>query len=151
MKMSSPKTRYKANIDGQTYTIIGHESKEHMDLVVRLVNEQLNEIKSLSPQIDNEQAAILASVNAISDQLKKQAKIMELEKENQELHQKTIKLVELENRIKRIETIEKEAKEVLEKNGQTEVEIQNHVQAQQILNEERKRSIQEKSSQSQEG
>lgn len=149
--MPSPKTRYKANIDGQTYTIIGHESKEHMDLVVRLVNEQLNEIKSLSPQIDNEQAAILASVNAISDQLKKQAKIMELEKENQELHQKTIKLVELENRIKRIEAIEKEAKEVLEKNGQTEVEIQNHVQAQQILNEERKRSIQEKSSQSQEG
>ena len=151
MKMSSPKTRYKANIDGQSYTIIGHESKEHMDLVVRLVNEQLNEIKSLSPQIDNEQAAILVSVNAISDQLKKQAKIMELEKENQELHQKTIKLVELENRIKRIEAIEKEAKEVLEKNGQTEVEIQNHVQAQQILNEERKRSIQEKSSQSQEG
>ncbi|WP_248628239.1 cell division protein ZapA [uncultured Enterococcus sp.] len=149
--MSSPKTRYKANIDGQSYTIIGHESKEHMDLVVRLVNEQLNEIKSLSPQIDNEQAAILVSVNAISDQLKKQAKIMELEKENQELHQKTIKLVELENRIKRIEAIEKEAKEVLEKNGQTEVEIQNHVQAQQILNEERKRSIQEKSSQSQEG
>ena len=149
--MSSPKTRYKANIDGQSYTIIGHESKEHMDLVVRLVNEQLNEIKSLSPQIDNEQAAILVSVNAISDQLKKQAKIMELEKENQELHQKTIKLVELENRIKRIEAIEKEAKEVLEKNAQTEVEIQNHVQAQQILNEERKRSIQEKSSQSQEG
>lgn len=149
--MPSSKTRYKANIDGQTYTIIGHESKEHMDLVVRLVNEQLNEIKSLSTQIDNEQAAILVSVNAISDQLKKQAKILELEKENQELRQKTIKLVELENRIKRIEAIEKEAKEVLEKNGQTEVEIQNHVQAQQILNEERKRSIQEKSSQSQEG
>ena len=149
--MPSPKTRYKANIDGQTYTIIGHESKEHMDLVVRLVNEQLNEIKSLSTQIDNEQAAILVSVNAISDQLKKQAKILELEKENQELRQKTIKLVELENRIKRIEAMEKEAKEALEKNGQTEVEIQNHVQAQQILNEERKRSIQEKSSQSQEG
>ena len=149
--MPSPKTRYKANIDGQTYTIIGHESKEHMDLVVRLVNEQLNEIKSLSTQIDNEQAAILVCVNAISDQLKKQAKILELEKENQELRQKTIKLVELENRIKRIEAMEKEAKEVLEKNGQTDIEIHNLVQAQQILNEERKRSIQEKSSQSQEG
>ena len=99
MKIPSPKTRYKANIDGQTYTIIGHESKEHMDLVVRLVNEQLNEIKSLSTQIDNEQAAILVCVNAISDQLKKQAKILELEKENQELRQKTIKLVELENLI----------------------------------------------------
>ena len=47
--------------------------------------------------------------------------------------------------------MEKEAKEVLEKNGQTDIEINNHVQAQQILNEERKRSIQEKSSQSQEG
>lgn len=149
--MPSPKTRYKANIDGQTYTIIGHESKEHMDLVVRLVNEQLNEIKGLSTQIDNEQAAILVCVNAISDQLKKQAKILELEKENQELRQKTIKLVELENRIKRIEAMEKEAKEVLEKNGQTDIVIHNHVQAQQILNEERKRSIQEKSSQSQEG
>lgn len=149
--MPSSKTRYKANIDGQAYTIIGYESKEHMDLVVRLVNEQLNEIKSLSTQIDNEQTAILVCVNAISDQLKKQSKILKLEKENQELRQKTIKLVELENRIKRIEAIEKEAKEVLEKNGKIDVEIHSHVQAQQILNEERKRSIQEKSSQSQEG
>ena len=122
-----------------------------MDLVVRLVNEQLNEIKSLSTQIDNEQAAILVCVNAISDQLKKQAKILELEKENQELRQKTIKLVELENRIKRIEAMEKEAKEVLEKNCQIDIEIHNYVQEQKILNEERTLSIQEKSSQSQEG
>lgn len=145
--MSDQKTRYKATIDGQNYTIIGHESKVHMDLVVHLVNEQLNEIKTLSPQIDNEQAAILACVNAISDQLKKQGQILNLEKENQELKQKTVKLVELENRIKRIEAIEKEAKDILERTGRSDVKINNHMEAQQILNEERKRTIQEKANQ----
>ena len=145
--MSDQKTRYKATIDGQNYTIIGHESKAHMDLVVRLVNEQLNEIKALSPQIDSEQAAILACVNAISDQVKKQERLLDLESENRELHQKTIKLVELENRIKRIEAIEKEAKDILERTGRSDVKIANHVEAQQILNEERKRTIQEKANQ----
>lgn len=145
--MSDQKTRYKATIDGQNYTIIGHESKVHMDLVVRLVNEQLNEIKALSPQIDGEQAAILACVNAISDQVKKQERLLDLEAENRELHQKTIKLVELENRIKRIEAIEKEAKDILERTGRSDVKITNHVEAQQILNEERKRTIQEKANQ----
>ena len=41
--------RYKAIVAGQTYTIIGQESKQHMDMVTALVNEQLNEIMSLSP------------------------------------------------------------------------------------------------------
>ncbi|BDP74438.1 cell division protein ZapA [Enterococcus faecium] len=137
--MAHEKTRYKAVIANQTYTIIGRETKHHMDIVTKLINEQLAELKQLSPQMDNEQAAILMAVNALSDQLKKQERILELEEETAELKKKMIKFTELENRVKRIEAIENEAREVLKENGQADHTIKNHVEAQQILNEKRKR------------
>ncbi|HBA1691494.1 TPA: cell division protein ZapA, partial [Enterococcus faecium] len=127
-------------------TIIGRETKHHMDIVTKLINEQLAELKQLSPQMDNEQAAILMAVNALSDQLKKQERILELEEETAELKKKMIKFTELENRVKRIEAIENEAREVLKENGQADHTIKNHVEAQQILNEKRKGQIKQKSS-----
>lgn len=144
--MAHEKTRYKAVIANQTYTIIGRETKHHMDIVTKLINEQLAELKQLSPQMDNEQAAILMAVNALSDQLKKQERILELEEETAVLKKKMIKFTELENRVKRIEAIENEAREVLKENGQADHTIKNHVEAQQILNEKRKGQIKQKSS-----
>lgn len=141
IRMAHEKTRYKAVIANQTYTIIGRETKHHMDIVTKLINEQLAELKQLSPQMDNEQAAILMAVNALSDQLKKQERILELEEETAELKKKMIKFTELENRVKRIEAIENEAREVLKENGQADHTIKNHVEAQQILNEKRKGQI----------
>ncbi|HEN2012698.1 TPA: cell division protein ZapA, partial [Enterococcus faecium] len=126
--MAHEKTRYKAVIANQTYTIIGRETKHHMDIVTKLINEQLAELKQLSPQMDNEQAAILMAVNALSDQLKKQERILELEEETAELKKKMIKFTELENRVKRIEAIENEAREVLKENGQADHTIKNHVE-----------------------
>lgn len=146
IRMAQEKTRYKAVIANQTYTIIGRETKHHMDIVTKLINEQLAELKQLSPQMDNEQAAILMAVNALSDQLKKQERILELEEETAELKKKMIKFTELENRVKRIEAIENEAREVLKENGQADHTIKNHVEAQQILNEKRKGQIKQKSS-----
>ena len=146
IRMAHEKTRYKAAIANQTYTIIGRETKHHMDIVTKLINEQLAELKQLSPQMDNEQAAILMAVNALSDQLKKQERILELEEETAELKKKMIKFTELENRVKRIEAIENEAREVLKENGQADHTIKNHVEAQQILNEKRKGQIKQKSS-----
>lgn len=145
--VATQKKRYKAIIDNQSYTIIGPESSQHMDRVTKLVNAQLNEIKAISTHIDTEQAAILLAINAISDQLKKQEQLLLLKKKNEELQKKAIRVVELENRIQRIEAIEVEAKEVLERTGQSDKKIRNHVEAQQILNEERKRTIQQKASQ----
>lgn len=142
--MAQEKKRYKAVVANQNYTIIGIESKRHMDMVTKLVNDQLNEIKDLSPQIDNEQAAILLSINSVSDQLKKQEQIIKLEKQVAELKERTIKVTELENRVKRIEAIEAEARQVLRDNGLEDVEITNHMEAQQILNQNRKKQIQEK-------
>jgi cell division protein ZapA len=142
--MTEQKKRYKAVIANQSYTIIGRESKEHMDMVTRLVNDQLLEIMQLSPQTDQEQASILLAINAVSDQLKKQEQILVLQKKVDELRGQAIKATELENRIKRIEAIESEARKVLDETGRSDVEIHNHVEAQQILNEQRKRKIQEK-------
>ncbi|WP_312498290.1 cell division protein ZapA [Enterococcus sp.] len=142
--MTEQKKRYKAVIANQNYTIIGRESKEHMDMVTKLVNEQLVEIMQLSPQTDKEQASILLAINAISDQLKKQEQVLGLQKKVDELRSQAIKATELENRIKRIEAIESEARQVLDETGRSNVEIHNHVEAQQILNEQRKRNIQEK-------
>ncbi len=146
IRMAHEKTRYKAVIANQTYTIIGRETKHHMDIVTKLINEQLAELKQLSPQMDNEQAAILMAVNALSDQLKKQERILELEEETAELKKKMIKFTELENRVKRMEAIENEARKVLKENGQADYTIKNHVEAQQILNEKRKGQIKQKSS-----
>ena len=142
--MTEQKKRYKAVIANQSYTIIGRESKEHMDMVTRLVNDQLLEIMQLSPQTDQEQASILLAINSVSDQLKKQEQLLVLQKKVDELRGQAIKATELENRIKRIEAIESEARKVLDETGRSDVEIHNHVEAQQILNEQRKRKIQEK-------
>jgi cell division protein ZapA len=123
--------RYKAIVAGQTYTIIGQESKQHMDMVTALVNEQLNEIMSLSPGITQEKATMLLA-------------LMKLEKQQNTLEGQAAHNLELENRIKKIEAIEAEAKEIMRKNGKENVPIRNHVEAQQIVNENRKREIQKR-------
>ena len=51
--MVAERKRYKAVIANRTYTIIGEKSGQHMKLVTKLVNEQLNEIKAISPQIND--------------------------------------------------------------------------------------------------
>ncbi|MFZ1540957.1 MAG: cell division protein ZapA [Enterococcus aquimarinus] len=142
--MAKSKIRYKAVIANQSYTIIGQETSQHMDRVTRLVNEQLQEIRQMAPQTSQEEAAILLAVNAISDQLKKQEELLTIREKMIGLKEQALKSIELENRLKRIEAIEIEAKEVLERTGRGDVEIRNHMEAQQILNEERKRTIQNK-------
>ncbi|KRN27456.1 hypothetical protein IV38_GL002108 [Lactobacillus selangorensis] len=67
--MPEEKRRYKAEIDGKSYLMIGPGSDAHMAAVTSLVNEQLTEIKRLSPGISKEDAAILIAFNAVSDEL----------------------------------------------------------------------------------
>lgn len=141
--MGQTKNRYKMTIGKQTYTIIGSESKTHMALVNDLVNEQLNDIIELAPQTTEEQAAILLAINSMSNQLKKQERILELEKRCQELEEQTAHLQDVEARLQKIESVEKKAKQALKQNG-NEKEPENHIEAQQILNQEVKKQIKKK-------
>ncbi|ETA74932.1 cell division protein ZapA [Ligilactobacillus equi] len=76
--MTENKRRFKVEIDGQTYTIIGKSSPEHMQAVIKLVEEQLGALKEMMPSLTKEKAAVLLAINAVSDQLKKQAELEEL-------------------------------------------------------------------------
>ncbi|SJZ41504.1 cell division protein ZapA [Pilibacter termitis] len=134
------KTRYKTEIAGNTYTIIGNETKTHMDMVSQLVNEQMKEIKELAKGTTNEQAAILTALNAMSDQLKKQEQLLSLKKELEEIRPLANRTRELEEKFSRIEEMENQAKQSL-KDGESRSETPTHVEAQQILNETAKRKI----------
>lgn len=63
--------RFKAVIDGQSYTIVGNRSEPHMQAVTELMNKQLAQLKKLAPDMSKEEASILLAFNAISDQLEK--------------------------------------------------------------------------------
>ncbi|GMA09081.1 cell division protein ZapA [Tetragenococcus halophilus subsp. flandriensis] len=146
--MVKQKNRFKATIENQNYTIISKEDPKHLKMVTELVNDQLKEIKRMSAEIDSEHAAILLAINTVSDQLKKQKELLDLKEENETLQQKASEVTELKERIQRIEEIEQEAKKVLKDQGNSDAQIHDHLQAQQILNEKRKQSIQKKVTQS---
>ena len=81
--VSQKKQRYRANIAGKTYTILG--TKSHQHIVIKLLNEQWNELSEVAKECSNEEKAILLAINAVSLQLEKQEQLMMLEEENQQL------------------------------------------------------------------
>ena len=153
--MAQNKKRYKAVIGDRAYTIIGKESKAHMDIVTALANNQLRDILNMSDTTTMEQAAILLAINALSDQVKKETQVIEMEKEIQELNEaieflelekselsnQDEKIEALESRLKRYEDLESEAKKALLTTGQ-EVEDLSPMEAQHILNQQVKEKIQ---------
>lgn len=67
--MADTKRRFKTEIDGKTYILVGEGTQEHMQAVSDLLNEQLAELKEAAPQISDKDRAILLAFNAISKQL----------------------------------------------------------------------------------
>lgn len=81
----STKRRYRATIDGRDYTIVADKSDDHLNTVVALVNQQLDQLKEVAPELSTQDRAILMAVNAISDQLVQEYNIMTLEEELESL------------------------------------------------------------------
>lgn len=75
------KRRVKVTIAGRPYTIVGSRSDQHLNAVVELVNTQLNQLNDLAPELSIADRSILMAINAVSDQLVKENRIMELEAE----------------------------------------------------------------------
>jgi len=136
------KNRYKANIAGESYTIIGNETKEHMDVVTEIANRQLEEIKRLS-SVNLEQAAVLLAINAISDQVTKQEQLLVYDRLIEEYKIKLEKVDEqkkeinfLRRKLKRLELLETD----LLDDNQKEVDP---VEVQKIKNQQALEKIQE--------
>ncbi|MGX6979978.1 cell division protein ZapA [Vagococcus elongatus] len=144
------KTRYKAEIAGQTYTIIGSESKPHMDAVVSLANKQLNQLKNAAPETTEEQSAVLLAINALSDQLHMQEEINGLtekletfEAEVEKLKDSHRKVKELEARLSRYEELERKAKQTLKEDGR-QIEELSPGEVQTIMNQQSLEKIQKR-------
>lgn len=76
-----PPRRFKANLVGNEYTIIGNASLGHLRSVTRLVNEQFSQIQLIAPNLSKEDQAMLLVFNAISDQLTKQEELENLKRD----------------------------------------------------------------------
>lgn len=79
MLMTANKRRFKAEIDGHIYTIIGTASDRHMETVTRMMNEQIKQLKKLAPDMNDQEIATLIAFNAISDQVDKQAELLKMQ------------------------------------------------------------------------
>ncbi|KRO07438.1 hypothetical protein IV64_GL001358 [Lactiplantibacillus xiangfangensis] len=79
MLMTANKRRFKAEIDGHAYTIIGTASDRHMQTVTRMMNEQIEQLKKLAPDLSDQEVATLLAFNAISDQVDKQAELLKMQ------------------------------------------------------------------------
>ncbi|TFI85941.1 cell division protein ZapA [Carnobacterium divergens] len=91
--MSGGKKRYKATIAGKSYTIVGSRPTEYLQLVAETVDEQINQIKSLTDNLELDKMAVLTAVNAVSDQLEMQ---IEMEKMRQKITELETKLAKFE-------------------------------------------------------
>lgn len=138
------KKRYKAIINGKTYTIIGPEGKSQLDIVTQTVQTQLKELKQLSPDITVEDAAILMAINAVNDQVKKQRELLEIKKELAKVKVDQEELETLRNKVKKMLEVEEKARIALKAAGKEAV-VENPLQAQQILNQLQKQKIRSKS------
>ncbi len=83
--MVNQKRRTKVEINDREYTIVGDKSTAHVKLVAETINKQIEELTSLSSSLTKEEQAILMAVNAVSDQIEINLKMLELEEELERL------------------------------------------------------------------
>lgn len=83
--MVNQKRRTKVEINNREYTIVGDKSTAHVKLVAETINKQIEELTSLSSSLSKEEQAILMAVNAVSDQIETNLKMLELEEELERL------------------------------------------------------------------
>jgi cell division protein ZapA len=141
------KIRYKAIVDGVQYTIISSETKESLDMVTQIVDEQFCTLKQKFQAASGEQIAILLAINAVNDQLKKQLKNITLIKESESLKTQLLtaqkEINSLEVKLKRANSAEKEVRKLLEKvkENQPKIKEEQFVAEVEIANQKAKKRI----------
>ncbi len=75
------KTRITVDIYGQTYTIVGTETSNHVRLVASMVDDRMREISARNPYLDSSKIAVLTAVNSVHDYLKLKEQVEQIEEE----------------------------------------------------------------------
>ncbi|EDW20824.1 cell division protein ZapA [Bacillus sp. FSL K6-4563] len=73
------KTKTTVEIYGQSYTIIGQETKMHMRHVASIVDDKMREINEKNPYLDINKLAVLTAVNVVHDYMKLKEQYEKLE------------------------------------------------------------------------
>lgn len=63
-------TKTTVHIHKKSYTIVGKESKEHIEYVAQLVDEKMNEIYEANRNLDVSRLAVLTAINTMNDYIK---------------------------------------------------------------------------------
>ena len=63
------RTKITVNIHKKTYTIVGTESKERVELIAKLIDEKMNEIYEANKHLDTTRLAVLTAINTMNDYL----------------------------------------------------------------------------------
>lgn len=72
------KNRVSVEINKRTYTIVGPESKEHVELVASLVDQKMRDIRSANKHLDSTKLAVLTALNTMNEYIKLQEEYEEL-------------------------------------------------------------------------
>ncbi|MGY3725118.1 cell division protein ZapA [Granulicatella balaenopterae] len=88
--MTQNKQRHRARIGEKTYTIIGKKSTKHMQTVTDMLNEQLDQLTTLAPNLSLQEKMVLLAVNATSVQLEKQQEVNQLQEEIKQLKKELV-------------------------------------------------------------
>ncbi|GAA0429189.1 cell division protein ZapA [Lentibacillus halophilus] len=64
------KTRETVEIYNRHYTVIGHESSNHVRLVASQVDSKMRDIHNSNQQLTSTELAVLTAVNTMSDYMK---------------------------------------------------------------------------------
>jgi len=70
MSENQERTRISVDINNRTYTIVGTETKEHVEFVAQLVNKKMDEIQHANKHLDTTKLAVLTAINTMNDYVK---------------------------------------------------------------------------------
>lgn len=79
--MSQSLNRLKVKIGKEEYTVISSYSNAHVNVATDLLNEQLEQLEKLSPELDDSKRAILLALNTVSKQIILEQEIQRLNKQ----------------------------------------------------------------------
>jgi cell division protein ZapA len=70
MTDETKRTKISVEINNRTYTIVGTESKDHVEKVAGLVNDKMDEIHEANKHLDTTKLAVLTAINTMNDYVK---------------------------------------------------------------------------------